>query len=158
MRGVPIDADKEVEFRARYLATGNARKSARESGLPETTGQELANRANADEDFVRLRAKLRARVLPEAEAMLADAMQTMHDRLSEPDPSPADLARIAVEHDLKSFNYSNPKPAYAKALNDAAKVLAAYQAAQGNASDGTRIEVTILPSAKAARDAGRDDE
>jgi phage terminase small subunit len=69
MRGVPTPTDVEAEFRAHYLYSGNAAASARAVGIPNRTGNEIANRLLDDPDFAEARRRLRARALDELVAL-----------------------------------------------------------------------------------------
>lgn len=67
--GVSTSPEVEAEFRAHYLYSGNAAESAREVGIPERTGRDLAKRLQADEAFAADRRSLRTRALDELVAM-----------------------------------------------------------------------------------------
>lgn len=118
MRGSPHDLEVREKFRALYLTNGNASKSARECGIPGTTGNDWANDLCDDPEFVADRQKLRARFLPELEAGLKRVSVILEERVEAKDLGPDELAGIAVVNGLKSFSYQNPKPQYAKALVD----------------------------------------
>lgn len=124
-RGRRTDAETEAAFRAEYMRTGNILRAAEATGIPERTGWDLAARANKDPDFTNARREMYARALPDYEAMLRDVAETVHGRILEPDRTPEELADIAVKAGLKSFSYSNPKPAYIQAL------VAQFKALQG---------------------------
>lgn len=67
--GEPTPEHLVAEFRAHYLLSGNAAKSARKIGIPVRTGQEIATRLSCEAEFARERAELRARYLEELVAM-----------------------------------------------------------------------------------------
>ncbi len=69
MHGEPTPEVTVAEFRAHYLLSGNAAKSARKVGIPVRTGQEIATRLSKDPTFAQERADLRARYLDELVAM-----------------------------------------------------------------------------------------
>lgn len=62
-QGVPTPVDTVARFRASYLYSGNAATSAREVGIPESTGRDLARDLSADSEFVATRRKLRDQYL-----------------------------------------------------------------------------------------------
>jgi hypothetical protein len=68
-------------------------------------------------------------------------------RIEADDPTPEDLARIAVEHELKSFTYQNPKPQYLKGLVDFYKAVSAQRKGEapvaGPQGGSQRIEVVL---------------
>lgn len=119
MRGVPTPDDVEIEFRKHYLATGNIRSSARQVGIPETTGHDLATRANADLVFVQARADMYARALPDAERMLRKGMEIALDRIETEPESLKDLVDLGAA----KVSTQDPRPAYFRGLVDAYKVL-----------------------------------
>jgi hypothetical protein len=51
MQGSRTDEDKRAEFRARYLYSGNASKSAREVGIGEWVGRKIARELDEAPDF-----------------------------------------------------------------------------------------------------------
>jgi hypothetical protein len=59
-KGIPTDEVVVAEFRAHYLYSGNAAKSARKVGIPERTGRELAMKLVEDPSFAVERRRLRA--------------------------------------------------------------------------------------------------
>jgi hypothetical protein len=123
--GVPTPAETVLKFRAAYIRLGTVAAASREAGIPGTTGWDLADRAEDDPEFVEARKRINARALEGIEDLVIAAAQTVEARIQTPDPTPAELANIAVEHDLKSFNYANPKPQYFKSLVDAHRSIAA---------------------------------
>lgn len=124
-RGQKVPAATEAKFRSKYLELGNAAAAARAVKIPETTGQDLAKRADADPAFVEVRVALYEKHLPEAEALLMDALRSVHERVKTKDPSPKELAAIAKSYGLKSFSYQNPKPQYFRGMADAVGKLTA---------------------------------
>lgn len=133
---------KEVEFRAKWLELGIVKRAAEAVGIPVSTGYDLAKRAEADSQFVRQREELRARVVPEVETRLLGLAEFIEERIREKDRTPEELAAIAVENNLKSFSYQNPKPQYFRGLVDLyGKLVAARKA--GDAPDGAPLEVTV---------------
>jgi phage terminase small subunit len=67
--GVKTPEQTVAEFRAHYLYSGNASESAKEVGLPESTGRDLARELSKEPDFVEARRELRALALEELVAM-----------------------------------------------------------------------------------------
>lgn len=148
--GVPTPADVEVVFRTHYLRTGNIRASARQAKIPETTGQELANRAQADEEFVRARAEMYARALPDAERMLIGGMEIAADRLEEgPEKLVADLGEGAAKITIQDAG-----PAYLRALADSTKVLAMIRKGADSLPSATPVEVHVHLKPPAPPDGG----
>lgn len=138
-QGVPTPADVEVTFRTHYLRTGNIRASARQAKIPETTGQELANRAQADEEFVRARAEMYARALPDAERMLIGGMEVAADRLEEgPEKLVSDMGDGAAKITIQDAG-----PAYLRALADSTKVLAMIRKGSDAPGDAKPVEVHV---------------
>jgi hypothetical protein len=123
MRGVPTPESKVLEFRAAYIKFGRVSAAARAVGIPVNTGFDLADDADADPEFVKAREKIRARVMPQLEDRLLDMVDAIHERVLVPDPTPSELAQIAVENGLKSFSYQNPKPQYFRGGVDLLKAL-----------------------------------
>lgn len=64
--GVDTSPETIARFRAHYLFSGNAAESAREVGIPERTGRDLAMRLVEDPEFAADRRKLRAGELEES--------------------------------------------------------------------------------------------
>jgi hypothetical protein len=118
-RGSRTSATVEAKFRAKYLELGNASAAARACRIAISTGCDLAKRADEDPDFVKARETLFQEHLPEAQAMMMDALRAVHARLLVKDPSPKELAELAKKYGLKSFSYQNPKPQYFRGMTDA---------------------------------------
>lgn len=105
-KGVPTPPGKVAEFRARYLLTGNASKTARDMDMPETTGQKLAKDAHKDPEFVAACADQRARAIDAATLMLLRTVERAEERVAttylyRPEPGCADVtwqaARTVVD-------------------------------------------------------------
>lgn len=122
MQGSKTPADVEQEFRKHYLVTGNVAASARAVKLAPTTGYELAKRANEDDDFVKARAAIRARLLPDAEVMAGAALQLCLERLNNEPPSIERLVAMGAQ----KVSFQDPGPQYAASF---AKL---YQAVVGS--------------------------
>lgn len=118
--GVPTPPDVEIEFRTHYLRTGNIRAAARQAKIPHSTGQILAERAQADPAFGQARAAMYARALPDAERMLIGGLEIAHDRLEAgPEMTGTDLAQSGAQ----KITIQDPGPAYLRAIADGVKVL-----------------------------------
>jgi hypothetical protein len=65
----PTDEAVVLEFRAHYLYSGNAAKSARAVGIPERTGRDLAQKISEEVAFAAERRSLRAQYLDELVCM-----------------------------------------------------------------------------------------
>ena len=111
-KGRSITDEQLAAFRAAFLQTGIPSRAATQVGISKTYGLELAKRLMEDEEFLKEREQIRALFLPIMESMMQDTFQRIIKRINRRDPTPEDLARIAVEHGLKSFSYQNPKPQY----------------------------------------------
>jgi hypothetical protein len=95
VNGVPTDEAVIARFRAHYLYSGNASKSARECGLPMSTGRDLAQRISLESDFVEARRKLRAQALDELVAMRQRVCEVAADRFEEELPVPENVGEGA---------------------------------------------------------------
>lgn len=137
--GVPTPNDVEILFRTHYLRTGNIRASARQAKIPETTGQELANRAQADADFVQARAALYARALPDAERMLMTGLEVASDRL---EAGPESVASLS-DSGASKITIQDPGPAYLRAIADGTKVLAMIRKGADVQTDAKPVEVHV---------------
>ncbi len=149
MHGEPTPEVTVAEFRAHYLLSGNAAKSARKVGIPVRTGQEIATRLSKDPTFAQERADLRARYLDELVAM---RMQ---------------MARLAVtraskkQADQYSFGEGgsviDKRPEWAKVVLDAEKnahALAKVDAPAEGAGQRHEVEIRVIgPGASAEADA-----
>lgn len=156
MRGSKVPRKKELEFRQKLLEVGFVSGAAKACKIPVSTGFLLAARAEKDSDFVKAREEMRARVVPEVEARLLRLAETVEKRVAAPDLTPKQLAKIAVDHELKSFSYANPKPQYFRGLVDLyGKLGADRKAAKSSAQPtgaGGRIEVVLTDGLGLARD------
>lgn len=152
--GVPTPTDVEITFRTHYLRTGNIRASARQAKIPETTGQDLATRAQADPEFVQARAAMYARALPDAERMLIGGMEIAADRLEAgPESILSDIPGGA-----QKVTVQDPGPAYLRAIADGVKVLTLVRKVQ-EPTDALPDEVTVrIIHAGAPKDDGGDPE
>jgi hypothetical protein len=79
-RGEPHDQETRAKFRAHYLYSGNAARSAKELGIPERTGQQWAESLGEEPAFAEDRRKLRARSLDELVAMRMNVARTAWER------------------------------------------------------------------------------
>ena len=64
-----VPEEERAKFRAHYLYSGNASKSARELGMNERTGRHLAFHMSLEPEFIEDRRKLQAQYLDELIAM-----------------------------------------------------------------------------------------
>lgn len=81
--GVPTDETVKLLFRDIYLATGNASKAARESGIPTQTGLDIARKLNRDPEFVKVRDELRGYAIPALERMMLHGAETLSDAIDD---------------------------------------------------------------------------
>jgi hypothetical protein len=79
-RGVETPLEKVAEFRAAYLLSGNAYGAAREVGLPERTGAQIARALKADPEFAAERRSLRDTYLDELVEMRMSVARTALER------------------------------------------------------------------------------
>lgn len=105
------------------LELGVIRQAAKRCKIPLGTAIALNRKLEADPTYVQDRSDLRERVLPDLEAKLIALSDRVVERIAAPDLTPKQLAGIAVDHDLKSFTYQNPKPQYLKGLVDLYKAI-----------------------------------
>ena len=148
--GVPTPRDKELEFRKHYLVTGNIRASARQVKIPQSTGHVLATRANADPEFVQARAEMYARVMPDAECMLREALEIAMERLEQgPEPMP----KVGDMPAGSKVQIQDPCPAYLRGIVDGYKALTMNRkmkdASDGAAKSGkTEVHIHLAPDDK----------
>lgn len=144
MRGSKTPRKVELEFRAKLLEHGQVSAAARAVKIPVNTGYALARRAEADAEYVKQRDAMRARVVPEFEHRLMKLVGKIEKRVEAPDLTPAELAKLAVENDLKSFSYQNPKPQYLRGLVD---LYGKLTAARKNEADRGSATLAQRPTA-----------
>lgn len=68
------------KFRAHYIWSGNASESARDVGIPESTGRDIARAISQEESFIEARAALRERALGDLVAMRTRIAERACDR------------------------------------------------------------------------------
>jgi len=137
-RGVVTPEAAVAEFRAHYLYSGNAAESARETGLNERTGRDIARELSQDPDFTEARRQMRATALEELVAMRMRVAQTALDRFSGALEAPAALSEDA------SVVIIDKRADYGKLVLDAEKN--AHNLAKAEAPDAgkpTEVHVTI---------------
>jgi hypothetical protein len=122
-RGSKTPAVKVAEFRAQYLLSRNASAAALKVGLNDRTGRKLAEEAEQDPEFSEACRKLRARYIPEIEAILQDCVRIAHKRIQLEPMTPKEQAELMQEYNLKSFSYPDPRPAYMAQIAKTATVL-----------------------------------
>ncbi len=118
MHGVPTDEAVVAAFRADYLYTGNAAKSARKVGIPEGTGRDIARRLADDSEFAAERRRLRANALDEAERAVMDVVRIGRKRYRDELPEPKAVGEGAT------VVITDRRPDYGKLIIDAHKTLA----------------------------------
>jgi hypothetical protein len=149
-RGKPTDLETELKFRELYLKSGNISECARQVGLPVTTAHAMAGRAHADPEFVQKRKDMYARVVPDVEGMLREALEAVQARILEPDLTAKELAGLVKSLGLKSFSYQNPKPQYLRGLVDGLKTLNAARKDKADEGKPTTVVVKVSPTQEAA--------
>lgn len=118
MHGSPTDESIVAAFRADYLYTGNAAKSARKVGIPSETGRDIARRLADDAEFAAERRRLRANALDEAERAVMDVVRIGRRRFGEPLPEPKEVGAGGT------VVITDRRPDYGKLVIDAHKSLA----------------------------------
>jgi len=147
-RGERTSEALELQFREKYLEIGVVKRATEAVGIPVRTGYELAERAEADPEFARARDYIRSRVGPEVEKTLLEFVEAVRPRVLEPDPTPQELAKIAVDNDLKSFHWQNPKPAYIQALVAFYKTLAGLAKTEQTPQAGPAVVINLTGEAE----------
>jgi hypothetical protein len=151
MRGSRTPEATKLKFRAAYIEHKNVSAAARAVGIPTSTAFDLVDEAEADPAFVEAREKIRARVMPQLEDRLLDMAATIHERIHAPDPTPKQLAAIAVDSGLKSFSYQNPKPQYFKGFVDLYKAIGGARKGEGGPLDNGPSVVVNLTVGKSEK-------
>jgi phage terminase small subunit len=111
--GEPTPEHLVAEFRAHYLLSGNAAKSAKKVGIPVRTGQDIANRLLVDPQFTRDRADMRASYLDELVFLRQQVARTAAKRARAPKADEYHLGPVGTVVDKR--------PEWAKVLLDAEK-------------------------------------
>lgn len=121
-QGVETSPELVAAFRAHYLYSGNASESAREVGIPESTGRDIAKRLGEDESFGADRRSLRVRALDELVAMrMRVAHRATGRALADGEVGPGEIdkrpdwARVVIEaersaHNLAKLEVEERKP------------------------------------------------
>jgi len=146
-RGEPTAESKIAKFRAHYLYSGNASKSARELKLPESTGRDLAQELSADPTFVEARRKLRDQYLDELVAARMRVVDKAMERFEGELEAPASLGEDAM------VTIIDKRADYGKLVLDAEKN-AHNLAKLGVGDDGSNAGTTEVHIHLAADDDG----
>ena len=128
-----------AEFRARYLYSGNASQSAREIGLDERTGRDIARKLVEDKEFSEARRQLRATALEELVAMRMRVAQTALDRFE------GELEAPAVANDAM-VTIIDKRADYGKLVIDAEKNahnLARFDAEKSEVKVPTDVRIVV---------------
>jgi hypothetical protein len=137
-RGEPTTTAKVVEFRAKFLELANARAAARAVGLPETTGIDLARKAEKDPAFVQERSEVYERGLAEVESAMLLGVRIARDR----------VVREPIEHDNGVFDNG---PQWLQAIVAAYKGMSQHRRISAEAGvmvTAPEITITTVPRAK----------
>jgi hypothetical protein len=118
MQGSPTPAIVEADFRSKYLELANASGAARAIGIPESTGRDLAKRADEDPEFVELRRALYARALEEAEVAVMSVIRVHRKRAEKEPPKTIETAQGA-------FTPPDLAPAYGRNVIDGYRAVVA---------------------------------
>lgn len=147
MQGSRTPPELERRFQEELLACGIPKRAAAKLEIPQSTGYELAKRAWKDPEFVRAWEELRAIDVPTLRALVLEAAEEIQQRIMAPDPSPEDLAQIAVANGLKSFSYQNPKAQYFRGLVQAFEAIAKPRdELQASDSGGPAVVINEAPA------------
>jgi hypothetical protein len=122
-RGYRIPDEKRAEFRSEFLRLGSVSQAAESTGLAIRTAWNFAQQCDRDPDFVKARARLRAGAIEATEMALADCLALAYERAHEKPLTPQELAQIAVDHGLKTFQFQDVRPQYVKAITDIHRAL-----------------------------------
>lgn len=151
-RGVRTARKALTQFRKSYLVTGNVAASAKEVGLPISTGYDLARTANDDPAFVEARSAIYARALKDAETMVLAGMQIALDRLDNGSIDSEKMAKLA-KLGVKSVTTSDSGPGYLRGLVDGYKAVTSNRrfAAElaGEIAPGGDVTIVVRPTAEA---------
>lgn len=119
MQGQPTDETVVAAFRAAYLYSGNASKSARDVNIPVSTGRDIAARLSKDPEFASLRREIRAQALDELVAMRQRMAETAAERFEDADGG-IDVKRFGGQKDA-TVVITDKRADYGKLLIDAEK-------------------------------------
>jgi len=118
VQGQPTDEGLVAAFRAAYLYSGNASKSARDLNIPASTGRDIAARLSKDPEFVTLRRELRAQALDELVAMRQRMAELAAERFEDSDGG-IDVKKFGGEDAVVTI--TDKRADYGKLLIDAEK-------------------------------------
>jgi hypothetical protein len=117
--GVPTDQAVVEQFRAAYLYSGNASKCARDLGISEQTGRELAKKLSAEPEFGEERRALRARALDELVALRQRMVEVASERFHD-EHGGIDVKRFGNPEDA-NVTITDKRHEYGKLVLDAEK-------------------------------------
>jgi hypothetical protein len=132
--GEPTPEAKVAEFRAHFLLSGNAAKTARKVGIPVRTGQDIANRLLVDPQFTRDRADMRASYLDELVFLRQQVARTAAKRARAAQADTYQLGPVGTVIDKR--------PEWAKVLLDAEKNAHALAKAERDGNSDKKPEPT----------------
>jgi hypothetical protein len=140
-RGVKTLPEQEAKFRGEYLLRGSIKAAAEAAGLPERTGWDLAQKANADPAFTKAREEIYARNLPDAECMLRTGLEIALERLQEGRGEPIE------DSTGRPWFQPDSGPGYLRNIIDGVKVLAGLRgSAAATETLGGRVIVQLVES------------
>ncbi len=123
------DAATKEEFRALYLLSGNAEKSAKELGVAPRTGGEWAKKCNNDPEFAAERRELRAGFLDELIFMRQRVARKAEERV---------MCEAPIEPGC-----FDKRPDWAKVVLDAEKNAHSLAKAEGPVDNDDKTPVVI---------------
>jgi hypothetical protein len=141
-RGVKTLPEQEARFRGEYLQRGSIKAAAEAAGLPERTGWDLAQKANADPAFTKARDEIYARNLPDAECMLRTGLEIALERLQE------GRGEATVDSTGRPWFQPDSGPGYLRNIIDGVKVLAGLRGKDSTSGEtlGGRVIVQLVES------------
>lgn len=143
MRGSVTPEETIAAFRAHYLYSGNASESARDAGIDERTGRDIARKLIDDPDFTEARRFLRATALEELVAARMRVMKTALERFEEDLDVP-----IIPEGNRAPITVVDKRGEYGKIVLDAEKN--AHSLARFDAELSGKITQHVVASIKDA--------
>lgn len=145
--------DMVAKFRAEYLRLGNASEAARQVGIAERTGRDLAKQADADELFAEARRALYAGALDEVEALMLDCVRIAAERVRERPLTEREQAQLMDEFSLKSFSRQDIRAQYLAQIVNAHRSIQArmkYEAEKSQEPGDMNLTIFAYPPTEEA--------
>lgn len=153
-QGIPTDEETVAKFRAHYLYSGNAAESAREAGIPERTGRDIAERLTDDPSFAADRRRLHVIELEES-IIARRRVRTKSLERFEDENGGIDVRRFGSEDDGVTVVVTDRRHEYGKLILDAEKNAIACarldaEARANESGESRRIEIVLTDLADEA--------